>query len=508
MASSPIKIKDELLVNDAPVQSADETRCGGRASTSHGRHRIDHTALVHFPSNEASKLSYPLGCPVWYNFENSDSADMNFYHGHVKGVAMDCVSRKFVYKIQKADSVSAWHEDEEKGQYDLVYEDDVAYAMSCPVRVSLECGKEFDGEIICFSRTRNDKGQINHVYSGLLFIEKNKLKVQHGIQSNQITYRHNIDEQRTLEITAAPVHISSDQSDAKETLSKSSHGSTQGSLKWTPPSPSKRKAQCISDTAWQMSQTLEHAGTPKKKPRKGSELSLHLTVPFWLMKAGDNLIGENCLNTKSAFFTTCARTNLMPCDLLSYLTTLHSREMHTDLVNDSRRDIERKVNCPINIRMRPNSVIISITSTSKDQSIRTQNVVRFKKLIQKLLLSFVKDEKSTGRLLFDLAKNASGSYKIQHAKNGAVKQQSIVDQDGLVWMQLVELPLELSKTKKCALHADIEKVRDRETPVFIGESSLCDPYVLVYGYDIDKVARATIATENIIFSHTRTNGKG
>eukprot|EP00804_Cyclotella_cryptica_P010167 CCRYP_013803-RA/>CCRYP_013803-RA protein AED:0.03 eAED:0.03 QI:408/1/1/1/1/1/2/290/469 len=469
MASSPIKIKDELLVNDAPVQSADETRCGGRASTSHGRHRIDHTALVHFPSNEASKLSYPLGCPVWYNFENSDSADMNFYHGHVKGVAMDCVSRKFVYKIQKADSVSAWHEDEEKGQYDLVYEDDVAYAMSCPVRVSLECGKEFDGEIICFSRTRNDKGQINHVYSGLLFIEKNKLKVQHGIQSNQITYRHNIDEQRTLEITAAPVHISSDQSDAKETLSKSSHGSTQGSLKWTPPSPSKRKAQCISDTAWQMSQTLEHAGTPKKKPRKGSELSLHLTVPFWLMKAGDNLI---------------------------------------DLVNDSRRDIERKVNCPINIRMRPNSVIISITSTSKDQSIRTQNVVRFKKLIQKLLLSFVKDEKSTGRLLFDLAKNASGSYKIQHAKNGAVKQQSIVDQDGLVWMQLVELPLELSKTKKCALHADIEKVRDRETPVFIGESSLCDPYVLVYGYDIDKVARATIATENIIFSHTRTNGKG
>jgi len=129
-------------------------------------------------------------------------------------------------------------------------------------------------------------------------------------------------------------------------------------------------------------------------------------------------------------------------------------------------------------------------------------VARFKKLIQKLLSRFLNDEKSTGRLLFDLAKTASGSYRIQQAKSGAVRQQSIVDQDGLVWMQLMELPFEMSNKTKCALVADIERVRDRETPVFIGDSSLCDPYVLVYGYDIDKVARATIAAENIIVTHT------
>lgn len=178
-----------------------------------------------------------------------------------------------------------------------------------------------------------------------------------------------------------------------------------------------------------------------------------------------------------------------------------------DLLNNSKLDIEKKVNCPIQIGIRTNSVSISITSTAKDQVSRTQSVARFKKLIQKLLLTFLNDEKSSGRLLFDLAKTASGSYRIQHAKSGAVRQQSIVDQDGLVWMQLVELPFEMYKEKKCALDADIERVRHCKTPVFIGDSSLCDPYVLVYGYDIDKVTRATTATNNIIVSHTRNKGR-
>lgn len=278
------------------------------AFTSHGRHRIDLTALINFTSNETSKLSYPIGCPVWYNFENSDSNHLNFCHGHVKGAAMDCNTRKFVYKIQKADSASVGHDGcNHRGPFDFVIEDDVTYAMSCPVRVSAECGKEFDGEIICSSPIRNERGHsINHVYSILLFIEENKMKVQHGIKSNQVKYRPKVAKHHMIESTASPVHISSELSVEKVTLSKLSHGSNQdtldqGRLKWTPPSPIKRKALCINNAKWQMNYTSEHVDTPKKIPRKEPELSLHLTVPSWVLKAGENLLGENCLSARSIF---------------------------------------------------------------------------------------------------------------------------------------------------------------------------------------------------------------
>ena len=269
-SSSKIK-KERPHEGDTPSQIVDEPP----ASTSHGRHHIDLTALINFTPNETSKLSYPIGCPVWYNFENSDSNDMKFCHGHVIGAGMDCITRKFVYKIQKADSASVGHGGcKESGPFDFVFEDDVTYAMLCPVRVSVECGREFDGEIICSSPIRNESGHNNnHIYSILLFIGQNKMKVQHGIQSNQVKYRQKVAEQHKIERTIAPVHISSELSDEKVTLSKLSHGSDQdtldqGRLKWTPPSPIKRKALCINDAKWQMNYTFKHVDTPKKMPRK------------------------------------------------------------------------------------------------------------------------------------------------------------------------------------------------------------------------------------------------
>lgn len=170
-----------------------------------------------------------------------------------------------------------------------------------------------------------------------------------------------------------------------------------------------------------------------------------------------------------------------------------------------KNDIELKVNCPIQIQTSGKNLVIGITSTFEEREDRGHSIVSFKRTVQDLLISHLNDDKSKGRLLFDLAKFASGSYRISNAASGAVKQQSIVVQDGLVWMQLVDIPFEVSGNTEQRLNVDMASIRSRfagTTPIFLGVSTLCDPYVLIYGYDIEKVDRATIEIQLLINGYT------
>lgn len=94
---------------------------------------------------------------------------------------MDYTSRKLVYKI-KADALGSNIEG-----FDLVSEDDIAYAINCKVRVTLG-GTEQDGKIVCPSRVVSESGIIETSYSVAITNDK-RTKVLHKINSQQIKYR-------------------------------------------------------------------------------------------------------------------------------------------------------------------------------------------------------------------------------------------------------------------------------------------------------------------------------
>ncbi|KAL7511258.1 hypothetical protein ACHAXN_008155 [Cyclotella atomus] len=138
--------------------------------------------LIAYSDYQASKLSFPVGCPVWYIYDNESTPDTllkQVRYGRVKAVAMNVVTRSFVYKIEK--------ENCEPGEgLDLVLEDHIAYATSCPVRVTIE-DRVMDGEIICPANLKDFTGK--HSYSVMLKTRGNQLMIEHDVPCDQVKYR-------------------------------------------------------------------------------------------------------------------------------------------------------------------------------------------------------------------------------------------------------------------------------------------------------------------------------
>ena len=176
------------------------------------------------------------------------------------------------------------------------------------------------------------------------------------------------------------------------------------------------------------------------------------------------------------------------------------------MLNTGKSDIEARTKCFIEIKTSGQSLKISATSPPSESLYhRNHCVVSFNRILQNLLIEYVNHIESKGRLLFDLASSATGSYKISSSPSGAVKQQSIVDQDGLVWMQLVEVPFNVSSDSRRHFEADIAKASacHAGSNVYLGNPPHCGPYVLVYGYDLDNVDRVAVKISALVEVHTK-----
>ena len=90
----------------------------------------------------ASRQKYPPGCPVWYNIQSS-AKSLNASHGIVKAVFMDIETRDFCYRISGA---------EKDNQKHYFWENELVYAMNCPVRI-----RDMDGIIIFPKLARGGK---------------------------------------------------------------------------------------------------------------------------------------------------------------------------------------------------------------------------------------------------------------------------------------------------------------------------------------------------------------
>ena len=182
---------DDTVVDHPPSENED-----GTSSSSSIVDGIDETNLFELPLEQTYKLSYPVGCPVWYNkYTNCCTGKNNtrdvYYCGVVIKVLMDLgMSRKIYYRVEKTKgSIDHPANGDECSTQDLIQEDKVVYAAKCPVLVEMTSDngdtKDMEGEIVC----PRGKNKTKASYTVMVFMEDNKVGVEDGVISQRIKFR-------------------------------------------------------------------------------------------------------------------------------------------------------------------------------------------------------------------------------------------------------------------------------------------------------------------------------
>eukprot|EP00579_Thalassiosira_antarctica_P009739 CAMPEP_0201920362 /NCGR_PEP_ID=MMETSP0903-20130614/8986_1 /ASSEMBLY_ACC=CAM_ASM_000552 /TAXON_ID=420261 /ORGANISM="Thalassiosira antarctica, Strain CCMP982" /LENGTH=954 /DNA_ID=CAMNT_0048457085 /DNA_START=96 /DNA_END=2963 /DNA_ORIENTATION=- len=144
---------------------------------------IDEEDLQILSSKHAAKAKYPPGCPVWYDLKRASLKRLDACHGIVVSVYIDLETGIRVYKVVKTSS--------SEGEQPFVWQDQLAYAMDCPVlvkgMVDNEPNKELEGIILCLRTARGDR---KLSYSVRFLLEgNNRVRVELGVETDQITFR-------------------------------------------------------------------------------------------------------------------------------------------------------------------------------------------------------------------------------------------------------------------------------------------------------------------------------
>ena len=415
--------------------------------------KIDPNSLIYFSSHESLKLKYPVGCRVWYNLDSTE-----FDQGHVVDVALDALTRKFVYKIQN---------DAAERLCDLVMEDHVTYAMNCPVTIVLKGEAGVHGVVVGSNAVLHGGGKITS-YCVQIRTETGRAKLVRGVKNIQYRHKSEVskkDDKKAPEKVPGgpPVEVSKGGSIASP-LSLSLPNPQQAKPSRLHPSVSnKRKILGVSDA-----NSNANSNTMMLDKKQKVEKMLCLKIPSWTLNAGKDLPG---------------------------------------MLEDKKRDIEEKLNGNITINFNAEGLEISIAFHSAvDENKERDYVAVFNSEVANLLTSYLNDSQSNGRLLFELAKHSSGKYKLPISSSGGIVRQSLAVDQGHVWMYLVEIPLTVSEDAKTTVDSMLSKISARYYGIYIymAVPCLCNNYVLIYGKDPIKVGLAKMDVVRLIEAHERT----
>ena len=295
---------DDTVVDHPPSDNEDDT---SSCSIVDG---IDETNLFELPLEQTYKLSYPVGCPVWYNkYTNCCTGKNNtrdvYYCGVVIKVLMDLgMSRKYRAEKTKS-SINIDHSShtpangEECSTQELIQEDKVVYAAKCPVLVEMTSingdTKDMEGEIVC----PRGKNKTKTSYTVMLFMEDNKVGVEDGVVSQRIKFRSissekesTVTQQSEVQVVGGPsaaVHSSNNKDDEKnkqlqrivssdgstslndhekvDVMMGEKHSSFATDQRWIPPQK-KRCADSVSGSAGNEQLTARIPRKRRKRPTK------------------------------------------------------------------------------------------------------------------------------------------------------------------------------------------------------------------------------------------------
>ena len=136
--------------------------------------------LVNLSVEQTKGLNYPINCPVWYNFSQSQSSG-TVHEGIVQAVSLDIISKRLVFKVQRKHDESVH----------TVLENDIGYATNCPISLSSSTETPMNGEVM-FAKIKDENGNSEMTYIIKLLPsggEKHVIKIEEGVKASRLKYR-------------------------------------------------------------------------------------------------------------------------------------------------------------------------------------------------------------------------------------------------------------------------------------------------------------------------------
>mmetsp|Transcript_40554 Transcript_40554/g.84860 ORF Transcript_40554/g.84860 Transcript_40554/m.84860 type:complete len:781 (+) Transcript_40554:105-2447(+) len=163
--------------------------------------------LFRLTTEQAKRTSFPEGCPVIYNFQrrdnragassssssSSNNAVLEAREGIIQSIFLNKDKRRFEFQIERWDST----ESESLPFFDTALEDDIAYAIHCPVLVNRSAklggsGEEIEAKVM-FAKPVNKNGEIIMSYIvQYSSIQENQLIMEEGVTADRISYHLNM----------------------------------------------------------------------------------------------------------------------------------------------------------------------------------------------------------------------------------------------------------------------------------------------------------------------------
>jgi hypothetical protein len=443
---------------------------------------------------------------------------------------LNCATKTIAYKIEKTTLISLEELDETEDNmnmppvFDLVPEEDLRYGLNCPVKVEFADKDKVDEYGLAVSPVGVVHGNKGSKYLIFTTTKEGRTRVLRSIHAKQIKYHVN------------EAHIKARSQQKKHPLvsekPNENGGLKNASIQRDTSGPSTSKMLSILPPAVDPLSSLHNNQSefPQGNVLEKSANSLVLDS-----QQEDHLMSEKptknggLKNASISRDMASHRTSKTTCKrkALALKDTNNADQNHCDkkqcttddrpftlslvipkwvlkrklnilgTLEASKWDIVAKAKGFVTIKTGSDGLAVCIVSNDND------GVGIIYREVTKLLVSCLYGDGSTGRLLYELAKSGTGRYMIPSSPSGLVKQRSIFDADGDVWMHLVEIPYLLYKTKKDELNIWLRNIRSRypQTQIHLGVSKYCAPYALVYGLDIIKVVHARLEVIRLVDAH-------
>ena len=142
--------------------------------------------VTQLSAESAETAGYPIGCPVWYNFDAASAASktMNgtkFCSGFINEVFINVITRKLVFKVKG----------EHTNEVTTILEGWLAYAEGCPIRLQVPDLEPEDGRILCakplFSEDGKEMKQFH--YTLITFDDAGMSEYHDDVPVEYVSYR-------------------------------------------------------------------------------------------------------------------------------------------------------------------------------------------------------------------------------------------------------------------------------------------------------------------------------
>ncbi|KAL7431699.1 hypothetical protein ACHAXM_002840 [Skeletonema potamos] len=472
---------------------------------------------MRFTAEQCAKLKFPVGCPVWYNFprkEDDDaSAEVPSTFFLKRGVVQSAIWRdsKLFYEVSYVTNSSVMLTEE-------VEDGKLGFGSTCPVTIlplpDTVAADPLEGEILfCTPSTTDPNG---FVYTAMMFLDgMPKVRYEEGIEEKRIVYRKvEFDDEGRKKNTGAAVDAVCEGacaddnagavqayqlSSAVQTLSKSSPKTKEyGSLSTMRTNSGSYEEEEEEEGVVieeQMRSLLPHSITCSdsyaSREKATGPSKLEILVPLWLQK------DRTC--QRSLFFHIIGANG---CKI---------------------KRIENEARCKVHIVRSGDGEAPFVQMKIYVEAMNTPSALRDLKLarqmIQSLLLEFVGNDGSRGRLLYEVAQSCWGSHRPNQSTSRAVKdfRPFFISGQQEVYMSVVELPFVREEggqifhgAHNVLMKGNLDKIQASGCFVYIVQNGFripterCDPYVFVYGKHFRSVDRAVDTVKYIIKGHQKT----